>query len=467
MRTTLLVLIAMISGICFAQNKQVLYNFNGIPQSGLTNPGADIAYKWYFGVPLLSGISANVGSSGFSAYDLFATNGVDFNTKLRNVIFSSSRNDKVTVNEQLNIFDAGFKIGGWQGTSYVSFGMYQEFDFLSYVPKDIAILALDGNSNYLGKSFNLGDVNIQAEMLTVFHLGYHKKVSESLILGARGKIYSSIYNATSAKNSGYIYTIPSSQSTIYDQVIEANLELKTSGIAKYDDKNYTPDVAKDITKRAFLGGNLGLGFDIGLTYYPQKNIQFTASLLDIGFIRHSKEVETFRMKGTYNYQGIHPDFLTGNGTNNISQEFQDAIPLDTLYKKYTTWRPAKINASLQYSFGEDKADDCVCTGQNSEIKYKNAVGGQLFMRTTPRTPMVALTGFYTRQLLKGVALKATYTIDSYSFTNIGLGLSSKIGLFHFYVLADNILEYRNISKANSASFQLGFNFILKDSSDPY
>jgi hypothetical protein len=32
-----------------------------------------------FGVPLLSGISANVGSSLVSAYDLLANDGVDFN----------------------------------------------------------------------------------------------------------------------------------------------------------------------------------------------------------------------------------------------------------------------------------------------------------------------------------------------------------------------------------------------------
>jgi hypothetical protein len=43
-------------------------------------------------------------------------------------------------------------------------------------------------------------------------------------------------------------------------------------------------------------------------------------------------------------------------------------------------------------------------------------------------------------------MKATYTVDSYSYTNIGLGLSTNIGKFNMYVLADNLLEYRDISK---------------------
>ncbi len=99
---------------CFSQNKQLLYNFTSVPQSMLTNPGSDVNYNWFVGIPLLSGFSANVGSSSFSVYDLFANNGVDFNTKLRNVVFSTSRNDKVVMNEQLEVFSGGFKLGDWQ-----------------------------------------------------------------------------------------------------------------------------------------------------------------------------------------------------------------------------------------------------------------------------------------------------------------------------------------------------------------
>ena len=295
-----------------------------MPQSLLTNPGSDVKYNWYFGIPLLSGISTNVGSSGFSAYDLFADNGVDFNVKLRNVVFSTTRKDRIAVNEQIELFNGGFKIAGEQGDSYVSFGMYQEFDFMSYMPKDIAILALDGNRDYLGKVFNLGDLNLKAEMLSVFHLGFHKKINEKLILGARGKIYSSIYNVNSTNNSGYIYTIPSTQG-VYEQMIYSDLQLNTSGIAKYDDEDYEPNVVKDITKRAFLGGNLGLGLDAGLTYYPKKNIQLTASVIDFGFIKHTKEVESLTFKGTYKYEGVIPKFSSGNSAEDGYQEFKDAL----------------------------------------------------------------------------------------------------------------------------------------------
>ena len=461
MRKLVLLFIFAVTISCFSQNKQILYNFTSVPQSMLINPGSDVKYNWFIGIPLFSGFSTNVGSSGFSAFDLFANNGIDFNAKLRNVVFSTSRNDKVSINQQLEIFSGGFKLGDWQKGSYFSFGMYQELDLFSYVPKDYAILALDGNKDHLGKIFNFGDLNAKGELLSVFHLGYHKNVSEKLILGARGKIYSSIFNLSSTKNSGYFYTIPSTTS-IYEQVISANVLVNTSGFTNYTD-NYSDNVKSDILKKTFFGGNLGLGFDLGLTYYPKENIQLTASIVDIGFIKHTSEVRNYSYKGYFKYEGITPDFILGN-SNDLIDEFNEAIPLDTLSLKYTTWRPVKFNSSIQYSFGDGRNTDCNCLG--NEMKFKNSVGAQLFVMTAPRTPLMALTTYYRRKFFDSLEMKATYTIDSYSSKNIGLGLSTTIGKVNFYVLADNLLEYRDISKANSLSFQLGFNIIFPDKKTP-
>ncbi|KQB37742.1 hypothetical protein RC62_2908 [Flavobacterium aquidurense] len=451
---------------CFAQNKEVLYNFTPIPQSSLLNPGADVSYKFYFGIPVLSGVSANFGSSSFSAYDLFANNGINFNDKVRNVINNSSSKDKAQVNQQLELFSGGFRVGGEDSQSYISFGFYQEFDFLMYVPKDPAILALDGNRNYIGKSFNLGDLNVRAEVLSVFHVGFHKKLNEKLVLGGRAKLYSSGANATSVKNSGYIYTGQSAGTpNIYDQIISSNLELKTSGIASFTKDEYEGSIPKDIAHNTFFNGSLGLGLDAGLTYYFKENLQFTASIVDLGFIRHTKDIETIRYKGTYNYQGVNPSFDPTNEPENIFDEFEKAIPRDTLYNKYTTWRPTKFYSSLQYSFGEARYDgDCNCKGKINR-KYVNAIGGQLFMMSMPVEPFVALTAFYKRSIFEKLDIKATYTFDSYSNKNIGLGISGTLGKLNMYLLVDNVLEYKDVSKANSIAFQFGFNFVFKDSED--
>lgn len=451
----------LVSVVCFSQNKEILYNFTPLPQSLLTNPGADVKYKWFFGVPLLSGISANVGSTGINAYNLFANDGVDFNTKVKNVIATTNRNDYATANQQLELFSAGFGMGDSENRSYVSFGMYQELDSFIYIPTDIAILSFYGNKDYIGKSFNLGDLNVKAELLSVFHVGFNKPINEKLTVGVRGKIYSSIFNATSTQNSGSFYTVQG-KDLIYDQAIQSNLRLNTSGAAKYLDENYDgdlgSDLVEDVKQKALLGGNLGLGFDIGLTYYPQKNIQVTASLVDVGYIKHTQEVENFTFKGNYNFKGVITDFNADGTPDNAYQDFKDAIPLDTLYAAYTTQRPLKFYSSFQYSFEEERATECNCE-TDEDSWYRSAFGAQFFAMSTPRAPMVALTAYYRRRLFNGLQMKATYTLDSYSYKNIGFGLYTKVGIVNFYALADNLLGYTDLSKVNALSFQIGFNII--------
>ncbi|KAF2516531.1 DUF5723 family protein [Flavobacterium foetidum] len=466
MRKIFLTLALVSHFCCFAQNKEVLYNFTSIPQSSLVNPGADVSYKYFFGFPVLSGISANLGSSGFAVYDLFADNGIDFNDKVRNVINKSSKNDKVVTNQQLELFSGGFRIGGKESRSYISFGLYQEFDFFMYVPKDPALLALEGNRNYIGKSFNLGDLTAKAEILSVFHVGFHKKVNDKFVYGGRAKIYSSGANATSTKNSGFIYTGQDTGSpNIYNQIISSNLELRTSGIARFTKDEYEGSIAKDIAHNTFFNGSLGLGLDIGLTYYIKKNLQFTASIIDLGFIRQTKDIETLTYKGTYQYQGANPDFTNQNDPENIFDEFDAAIPRDTLYNKYTTWRPTKLYSSIQYSFGESRSnEDCDCL-KRTKTRYKNAAGLQLFAMNAPKEPLTAVTAFYQRNIFEKLDVKATYTFDAFSNKNIGLGISGTFGKVNVYALVNNVLEYKDVSKANSIAFQFGINFVFQDNDD--
>jgi hypothetical protein len=86
-----------------------------------------------------------------------------------------------------------------------------------------------------------------------------------------------------------------------------------------------------------------------------------------------------------------------------------------------------------------------------------AVGLQYYTIFRPKGPQMAATLFYYRRLFKFLSAKATYTVDSYSFYNVGLGAVADLGKFNFYIAADNVLHYGNIAKAKSVSLQLGFN----------
>jgi len=453
MRKVFLILGLSVSVFSFSQNKEILYNFTTIPQTLLTNPGADISYKLYVGFPLLSGINFNVGSNSLSAYDIYGKTDISFEDKLKSIARKMTYNDRVSLNEQIDILNAGFKIGGADSKSYVYFGVYQEFDFLAYLPKDLINSAV-GNTAI--NQINLIDINARAEMLMVYHLGFHKKINKKLVVGFRAKAYSSIFNFNSIHNSGGALVGLNGISGFSYTENQPNLVVNTSGITKYRTGS-TSDVVGDIKNKLFLGENKGLGFDAGITYYPEKNKQFTASIIDVGYVKHAKEVQNYVVKeGTFgtNYPTIQ-DFL----------DDVDKVINPVLSKKntlaYTTWHPIKVYSSYQYSFDEDRLDvECDCLNLDQETIYKNALGLQFFAMTTPKSPTVALTGFYKRRITHALQMKATYTLDTYSYSNIGLGLSSTFGKVNFYILADNLLAYNDLAKANSLSLQFGLNVIF-------
>ena len=88
-----------------SQNKEVLYGLEETPQAMLLNPGSRISYEYHFGVPLLSHIHVNGGSSGVSVYDIFQESSLDINTRISNKIFELENTDFFTATQQLEILN--------------------------------------------------------------------------------------------------------------------------------------------------------------------------------------------------------------------------------------------------------------------------------------------------------------------------------------------------------------------------
>ena len=105
------ILLASVMNYTLAQNKQVLFGFKDIPQSTLINPGTTLDNNWFIGFPLLSHFHFNFGASNASAFDLFADDGRDFNSKLQSLVFRLDRKDFFTTTQQLEVFTGGFSFG--------------------------------------------------------------------------------------------------------------------------------------------------------------------------------------------------------------------------------------------------------------------------------------------------------------------------------------------------------------------
>ncbi len=464
-RLIYLVVFALTGIASFGQNKELLYDFVELPQSLLLNPGTEVRFDKHIGIPLLSQFHFNTGVTGITAYDIFADDGRDINAKISEALIELNNRDSFTITQQLEVLNFGWR--NEEKELYFSGGIYQEFDFIGYFPSDFANLAYFGNEDPVGKDFDFDDLKSAAELLMVYHFGFNKKVNEKLTAGLRLKIYSEIASYRATNNSGVFKTdqIPNGNN-IYEHTLEdLNLNLDTSGYVslKEEETDDPKEDTKEIISRALLGGNLGLGVDFGLTYQLEDNWVVTGSVTDLGFIVHSKDVESYQARGTYVFDGFEtPTDNDQRGIETFVERVEAAIDRDTINRTYTTMRPTKIYGSLRKNFNKRENNaGCDCWWENDvDQEYSSAFGVQVFSQFRPRGPQFAGSFFLYHRIFSGLRAKATYTIDKYSFNNVGLLLSTNISKFNFYLAANNLTDYANLAKANSASVQFGFNLIF-------
>jgi hypothetical protein len=469
MKNFLFIYLAFGLSVVVCQNKQLLYNWEVTPQTLMLNPGSHVSSQFHAGIPLASQFHFNAGSSGVSVFDVFADDGVDINAKISNTISKLSSRDFFTVNQQLDVLNFGWLSKGMEPV-YFSGGMYQELDVIAYFPKDIAVLAWEGNREYIGKAYDFNDVSARADLLTVYHFGVNKQVSKKLTAGVRLKLYSSLISVSSTRNKGAFKTsIREGSANVYEHTItDLDVEVKTSGFISLDALEQS-QVSKKLLGRALLGGNLGIGLDAGMTYQFDNQLSLTASVLDLGAIFHTNDTELYKAKGDYTLDGIElifPELVNGEPAipyyDNLEDDIAREIPVDTLNTGYTQLRPTKINAGLHYDFGRFVGDKGGCNCKNSGTKQKRVsqAGVQYFSIFRPRGLQFAGTLYYTRRFGKTLSIKTTYTIDSYSAKNVGAGLFLNLWGVNLFLAADNLLQMSNLAKANSVSLQVGLNYIL-------
>ncbi|MGB0891202.1 MAG: DUF5723 family protein [Flavobacteriaceae bacterium] len=439
-----------------AQNNNILFGFSESPQKLLVNPGAETNYKYHAGIPLFSGISLNSGSSKLVLSDLFLSGG-NFTNKVSNTINKLSSEDYISFNSQIEVLNLGYRL---DDATYISGGFYTEIDFIGYFPKDVAILLNEGNSAYLNKNFSLAQLTMRFDVLGVLHAGITRKMSERLTLGGRIKIYSSSLNANTNNNSGTFTTSNGTNNILRHSLRNIDFEFNSSGI--YDGEHVSVD-GGSVATNTLLGGNLGFGLDLGFTYHVSPQLEISGSILDLGYISYSKQIKTKTLKGSYDFEGIEFQFDGNNPTywEDLTNDFNNKLPRVDNSKPYSLMRPTKIYGALKYSYGESRSISGTCYNTYNKEYFSNSIGLQIFSILRPQRTHFALTTFYEKALGENFRTKLTYTVDDFSYTNVGLGMSTLIGKVNTYVLVDNVFGLDHIGYSKRASIQLGMNLIFK------
>jgi hypothetical protein len=453
-----------ISFLGHSQNRQLLYGFAEMPNTLMVNPGAETNFRFHAGIPFLSGLSFKMGSSEAKLSDLFLDDKKSFTAKFKNLIGKLTERDFIDINSTVEILSGGYRLNE---KMYLSFGLYQEIDFIGYFPNDIVNSLYYGNGLNVYKTNHLSELKFRGDVLGVIHAGLSYKVNKKLNIGGRFKIYSGSVHMSSKNNTGTISTVDGGNNIYRHYLNNINININTSGMVTEDNRVHVN--INDAIGNIFLSKNIGAGFDVGFTYHYTPQIEFTGSILDVGFVRYSKNVKNLSIAGSHQFDGVEVLFDESN------QDYWQPINkdyLDELYREakanisgeintnsFISWRPIKFNGAVRYSFGRARSNK-ECYDETYKEYYNNSVGLQLYAITRPLSTQIAATLFFEKSIGEKFHAKFTYTADDYSFTNVGVGVSTQIGKFHMFGLLDNVLKLSDLAEASSASLQFGFNLIF-------
>ena len=422
--------------------QRLAFSFGETPQTLMLNPGSETNYKSHYGIPIVSNFQFTIGNSGFQMGDLFSNDSRSFNEKFEKVLDQISPSDYINLNTKIDVLNFGYR---YNNKTYISIGFYEEFDLIAYFPKDAIEGLYYGNDPFFNRSFSISQAIMKADLIGVLHAGISKKIDEKLTIGGRFKIYSSSLNVETNNNSGSIVTTTNTTNISRLTLQNLDAEVSTSGI-----DNFTP-----------LGRNFGIGFDIGLTYHFSPQLEFTGSILDLGFVKHSKNTRNFTAKGNYVLDGInfeHTSDDTIDYWEQLSNDLDSRIPTEETQDSYTSWRPMKLNAALKYSFGERR--NKFCYTKTHKQYYYNSIGFQMHTIMRPLKPQFSFTSFYEKSLSQKIHTKFSHTINDYSSTIFGAGVSMQLGKLNIFGALDNVLGVRDVSTLNNISLNFGLNIII-------
>ena len=426
-----------------AQNSNVMYYMN-LPQNHLLNPALRPSNSVYIGLPAITGININLNNNFIGFSDVFMKgssdsiisflhpdyNIDDFIKKLKKINYFAPE-----VNVQL--FSLGFSAGK---DMYVFFDAIDRVEARVTLPGDLLILGLKGNEQFAGSAIDLSGLGIGAKYYREYGLGFSKKFTPKLRIGAKAKVLFGIA-AISMKNKSLSITVNDD----YSHSIDADMSVNISGPVNItvNPDNTIGDVTmndiNDVPSFLLNTKNMGFGIDVGAVYEVTNKLLVSASLIDFGYIRWKSDVSNITAKSQFAFSGFNIENVV-DGTKTFDElltemgdSLKNSFKLSKKKEPFTTFLPTGINIGASYNVTKNISFGI--------LSHSLLTGGRL------RESVTLSTNANLGNLL---TTSFSYTAANHSYDNLGVGLAFRLGVLQFYTIADKIpIRYNRIIINNS------------------
>lgn len=423
----------------------LLYFMGNVPQSNYLNPARlTDQSKVIINLPLLSGMEFTINNS-FSFYDLGSIVNKVFLIDMGHFYSNIPYKNYVSETFVLPLFGFQYRLKD----KIFSFHISENQLFRSCFDSDLVKLINKGNDAFLKSDFS---TNIDFNFLHYreFSLGYSQKIVNKLTIGSMVKVLTGFSTADirhltiGIETGSNLQFVKLSASGNYNISFPASIESDSTDNSKEGNFNMLNYLTNS--------SNLGFAFDIGARYQLLPELEISASLIDLGFIRWKSDVQNISHGGSFIWKGFdlsnftHKPAIHGETYSNSFQAILDSVSeminLHFDSKPFNTQIPTKLYLAASYKINPL----CWAGIVDKVLWYDKQVSNSL-----------TLSG--NLQLGQIFSLSAGYSIIDWSFSNLAVGTAIKLGPVEIYCLTGNILAL-NLLNAQNFSLQFGMNFMF-------
>ncbi|MBV5313252.1 MAG: hypothetical protein JZU47_08150 [Prolixibacteraceae bacterium] len=284
-----------------------------------------------------------------------------------------------------------------------------------------------------------------------YSLGFGKEIiKDKLTVGIKAKLYFGKLNVTSDVDGGIE---ESSNRFLLKTYGSAKLSIPLDLVQNRDSILYGANMPEDFNAINYLfsSKNMGAGIDIGLNYQINPQLEFSASVIDLGRITWNNYVSTMNFRGVYR---LPVQFIETSGPDYVikTPEFSteaDNVNFAGLFKivqdhnNYSTNLPTTFFTGLRY-----------------EVNPKFSVGllNRYMSAKGLNQNSFSLTGHYI--VNKKLSISSGYSIIGKSFTNMPLAILYKQESSQSFIGTDNFLSFLAPSTTEFSGITFGTCFYL-------
>lgn len=308
---------------------------------------------------------------------------------------------------------------------------------IAVYPKSLVQLGWQGNEPFIGDVMSVAP-EFQLMSYSELGLGFAMKLPK-VTVGGRVKILSGLYDFSSGQAEATVAT----SNEVYQLTLATNYQINASSVAAYGDlDDFEPEFGFQV-----LGGNMGLGLDLGATMNVNEKLTVSASLIDLGAIKWSQNTSNYTSEGTYTYEGLDLSDIIRDDEVDIDQKLdtlEQIFDFQETNNSYTTALPAKFYLSGQY-----------------KVNPFFEVGGLLFMQRFKQRNLMGLAVNATAKIGEIVSAGLTYSIYNKTYDNLGLSAAVKVGPVQLFGVSDNLIALVNPYNSRNTNFRFGLNLAFK------